>query len=251
MFCPPKNAPSPVLGSSFAGSETTSTTRYPHPSHDVRGLHVYPGALPQHQAALPDLRQLRDAFLVGAGHHQALVDARTQGHQEPQDANVPSGEGDIGQEGHGIEDLSWFDGWTSWTGFNGWTYTMQCSLGKSYAFIQNRPFIHKLQFSFKAMHHFFQERVSLQNIKQSSKAALLSVEVQSSFHRNIKPAFNRAVCLSKHQIPTQYAVRDWHSVLLSKGAVVDAHCRISWNKEKSLKKENAAYRLQFTLYSFK
>jgi len=106
MFCPPKNAPSPVLGSSFAGSETTSTTRYPHPSHDVRGLHVYPGALPQHQAALPDLRQLRDAFLVGAGHHQALVDARTQGHQEPQDANVPSGEGDIGQEGHGIEDLS-------------------------------------------------------------------------------------------------------------------------------------------------
>ena len=74
------------------------------PSHDVRGL-VYPGALPQHQAALPDLRQLRDAFLVGAGHHQALVDARTQGHQEPQDANVPSGEGDIGQEGHGIEDL--------------------------------------------------------------------------------------------------------------------------------------------------
>ena len=28
----------------------------------------------------------------------------------------------------------------------------------------------------------------------------------SSFHSNIKPAFNHRVCLSKHQIPTQYAV---------------------------------------------
>ena len=47
---------------------------------------------------------------------------------------------------------------------------------------QNITFIHKLQFSFKARHHFFQERVSLQNIKQSSKyAAFLSVEVWSVF----------------------------------------------------------------------
>ena len=75
-------------------------------SHDVRGIHLHPGALPQHQAALPILRQLRDALLVGPGHHQTLVDPRAQGHQEPQQADVPSGEGDIGQEGHGIEDLS-------------------------------------------------------------------------------------------------------------------------------------------------
>ena len=32
---------------------------------------------------------------------------------------------------------------------------------------QNRPFTHKLQFSFKARHCFFQERVSLQNIISS------------------------------------------------------------------------------------
>ena len=43
------------------------------------------------------------------------------------------------------------------------------SVALAKVFISNRPFIHKLQFSFKAMHHFFQERVSLQNIKQSSK----------------------------------------------------------------------------------
>ena len=40
---------------------------------------------------------------------------------------------------------------------------------------QNIPFIHKLQFSFEERHYFFQERVSLQNIKQSSEhAAFLS-----------------------------------------------------------------------------
>ena len=84
------------------------------PSHDVRRLHLRPGGLPQHQAALLHLRQLRNAALVGPGHHQALVDPCAQGHQEPQDTDVPSGEGDKGQEGDGIEDLGLI-GWTSWT----------------------------------------------------------------------------------------------------------------------------------------
>ena len=47
---------------------------------------------------------------------------------------------------------------------------------------QNRSFTYKLQFSFKARHYFFQGRVFIQNIKQSSKhAAFLSVEMWPFF----------------------------------------------------------------------
>ena len=43
---------------------------------------------------------------------------------------------------------------------------------------QSIPFIHKLQFSFEERHNFLQERVSLQNIKQSSEHA-------AAFIRNV------------------------------------------------------------------
>jgi hypothetical protein len=66
-----------------------------------------------------------------------------------------------------------------------------------------------MQFSFKTMHYFFPETVSLQNIEFSSKhAVFLSEEVQSSFQNNIRPSFNHTVVFSKYNIPTQYAVCD-------------------------------------------
>jgi hypothetical protein len=52
-----------------------------------------------------------------------------------------------------------------------------------------------------------------------------------------------------HQIPTQYAVCDQHSVLLSKSAIVDGNCCIPG--KKMLLKEHAAYRLQSALTSSK
>ena len=51
-----------------------------------------------------------------------------------------------------------------------------------------------------------------------------------------------------HQIPTQYAVCDQHSVLLSKSAMVDANCCIPG--KNMLLKEHAAYRVQSALMIF-
>ena len=51
-----------------------------------------------------------------------------------------------------------------------------------------------------------------------------------------------------HQIPTQYAVCDQHSVLLSKSAMVDGNCCIPG--KQMLLQEHAAYRLQSALMIF-
>ena len=121
---------------------------------------------------------------------------------------------------------------------------------------QNRPFTHKLQFSFKARHYFFQEKVSLQNTKQSSKyAAFLSVEVWPDV-----ACLPFILALSLPSI-IQYVFQNIR-FLHSMQCVIDIqYCcqKVQWSihiaafveTRKILLKECAAYRLQSAFYSLK
>ena len=129
------------------------------------------------------------------------------------------------------------------------------SVALAKVFISNRPFIHKLQFSFRARQYFFQDRVFLQNIKQSSKYATINVPfcrsvaflpfiVVLSLPSIIQHVFQNIRFLHNMQcvIDIQYCCQK-----------VNGRCILqhSLKQERLLLKEHAAYRLQSALYSFK
>ena len=77
----------------------------------------------------------------------------------------------------------------------------------------------------------FPEAVSLQNIEHSSKHGVFLSEKVQFFFRKWFSLRSITQLLSKHQIPTQYAVCDKQWVVLWKCALVGAHYSIPWNRK--------------------